>query len=150
MLKDYTLENLTADCKEAEIDIKDAAAKVEQWDAKKWALFEYSNRDVSLIDDIDELDIEDEEINFNGEYLLILEENEADDRWEQELDSYIEECIYPELPENLQNYFDEDAWKRDARFDGRGHAISRYDGVENEFCIKFDDDSQEYINIYRM
>ena len=41
--------------------------------------------------------------------LLILDENEADDRWEQELDSYIEECIYPELPENLQNYFDDDA-----------------------------------------
>ena len=48
---------------------------------------------------------------------------------------YIEECILPELPENMQNYFDEEAWKRDARIDGRGHAISRYDGNEEEVKI---------------
>lgn len=71
-------------------------------------------------------------IEYYSEEYEVLTDNEADDRWEQELDYYLEEIIYPELPDHLVNYFDDDAWKRDARFDGRGHAISRYDGCENE------------------
>ena len=71
---------------------------------------------------------------YNEEYEVLTDE-EADERWNEELDSYIEECIMPEIPSNLQNYFNEDDWKEDARFDGRGHAISRYDGCENEVKI---------------
>lgn len=80
---------------------------------------------------------------YNEEYEVLTDE-EADDRWEEELNNYIDECIRPELPEFLGNYFDEEAWKRDARFDGRGHSISRYDGCENE--IKVND---TYYYIYR-
>lgn len=72
-------------------------------------------------------------------------DDEADAAWNAELDNYIEECIEPEMEKltlagNLASYvtFDRDAWKRDARFDGRGHALSRYDGDEIEldggFC----------------
>ena len=68
---------------------------------------------------------------YNEEY-NVYTDSEADDAWEDELDNYIDECIRPELPDHLANYFDEEAWKRDARFDGRGHAISRYDGCEYE------------------
>lgn len=71
---------------------------------------------------------------YNESYTVVTDE-EADDLWEQELDNYIEECIMPEIPEHLQNYFDEDAWKDDARIDGRGHAISRYDGYEYEETV---------------
>ena len=74
-----------------------------------------------------------------GEY-LVLTEGEADDRWDESLDSYIEDCL--EIPEHIRDYFDEDAWKADARTDGRGHSLSPYDGVEYtetvedvEFCI---------------
>ena len=66
-------------------------------------------------------------------------DDEADTAWDGELDNYIEECIEPEMKKltlagNLASYvtFDRDAWKRDARFDGRGHALSRYDGEEIE------------------
>jgi hypothetical protein len=65
-------------------------------------------------------------------------DDEADSAWDQELDNYIEECIEPELEKvavgNLAPYikFDADLWKRDARMDGRGHALSRYDGDEIE------------------
>ena len=54
------------------------------------------------------------------------------------LDSYIEECITPEIDKlevgNLSAYikFDEEMWKRDARMDGRGHSLSSYDGNEEE------------------
>ena len=65
-------------------------------------------------------------------------DSEADGAWDQSLDSYIEECITPEIEKlevgNLSAYikFDEEMWKRDARMDGRGHFLSSYDGEENE------------------
>lgn len=67
----------------------------------------------------------------SGEY-LVLNDDEADAAWEDSLDSYIDDCILPELPEIAQRYFDCEAFKRDARYDGRGHSLSSYDGVELE------------------
>lgn len=74
-----------------------------------------------------------------GEY-AVATDAQADSAWDQSLDSYIEECIEPEL-EKLQNNtgnlaayvkFDEEMWKRDARMDGRGHSLSGYDGHEHD------------------
>lgn len=66
-------------------------------------------------------------------------DDEADSAWDAELDNYIQECIMPEIEKidiggNLSAYvkFDEEMWKRDAKMDGRGHALSRYDGDEIE------------------
>ena len=71
--------------------------------------------------------------SYYSEEYEVLTDSEADDRMEEELDNYIEECIYPEIKdEHLRNYFDEESWKSDARLDGRGHIISRYDGDEGE------------------
>lgn len=73
----------------------------------------------------------------NQEY-AIGTDSEADEAWDQSLDSYIEECITPEIEKlevgNLSAYikFDEEMWKRDARMDGRGHSLSSYDGNEDE------------------
>lgn len=69
-----------------------------------------------------------------AEYLILTDE-EADELWEADLDNYIEECIIPELPKHLRFYFDEESWKRDARYDGRGHSLNRYDGNEDEIRI---------------
>ena len=63
---------------------------------------------------------------------LVLTDDEADMLWDEYLDNHIEECIDPELPDNLRFYFDTDAWKRDARIDGRGHCLSGWDGGEDE------------------
>jgi hypothetical protein len=59
----------------------------------------------------------------------------------------LEECVYPELPDNMRGYFDDTAWKRDARMDGRGHAISRYDGNENDAV---DPVTKESFVVFRM
>jgi len=60
-------------------------------------------------------------------------DSEADAAWDQSLESYIDDCIMPEIKdENLRNYFDCEKWKRDAKFDGRGHSLSSYDGNEIE------------------
>lgn len=69
-----------------------------------------------------------------GEY-AVLTEGEADRAWEAALDSYLDECVLPELPDSVRFYFDGEAWKRDARFDGRGHALSSYDGNEHEVKV---------------
>ena len=76
------------------------------------------------------------ELDYYGETYLVLTDSEADDIEDERLNQYIEECIMPEIPERLQNYFDEEAWKRDARMDGRGHIISTYDGCEYEETVE--------------
>lgn len=73
----------------------------------------------------------------SAEYAVGTDE-EADAAWDGELDNYIAECIMPEIEKidigNLSAYvnFDEEGWKSDARMDGRGHALNRYDGEEIE------------------
>ena len=61
---------------------------------------------------------------------VVCTDKEADRAWDEALDSYLDECVMPEIPDNVRYYFDRDAWKRDAQFDGRGHALSSYDGSE--------------------
>lgn len=72
-----------------------------------------------------------DENDYNRDYNVFTDE-EADQAWDEALDNYLEECIYPELQPTMRNYFDEEAWKIDARGDGRGHSLSGYDGNEDE------------------
>lgn len=88
--------------------------------------------------EVEEYDTDD----YNNDY-LVLTDAEADDKWDEELDNYIDECITPEIDKiaeghgNLSYYinFDEEMWKRDAKMDGRGHSLSRYDGHEHEEVV---------------
>lgn len=70
--------------------------------------------------------------HINGGEYLVLTDEEADELWDEYLEQYIDDCILPEVPESSQQYFNREAWKRDARVDGRGHTISPYDGNETE------------------
>ena len=73
-----------------------------------------------------------------GKEYAVGTDSEADDAWDKSLDSYLEECIYPELKGTVaENYFDYEKWKRDAKFDGRGHSLSSYDGEEIELGGNF-------------
>lgn len=101
--------------------------------------------------DADILDIDvsrygDNVFEYGGADYLVVTDDEADELWEQELENYLEECVYPELPENMRNYFDDDAWKRDARMDGRRHSLNRYDGCEYD---ETSDGTGETYYIYR-
>jgi len=62
---------------------------------------------------------------------LVLTDEEADEKWEESLDNYIEDCIISEIPSDLRRYFDEEKWKRDARADGRGRSLGHYDETEH-------------------
>jgi hypothetical protein len=71
-----------------------------------------------------------EVFEVDGEEYLILTDDEADEKEDEYLDNYIDDCL--DIPESIQFYFDRDAWKSDARIDGRGHSLATYDGNENE------------------
>lgn len=61
---------------------------------------------------------------------LVVTDDEANQLWDEYLESYIDECILPEIPECYQPYFDSDKWIDAARTDGRAHSLNRYDGAE--------------------
>lgn len=111
---------------------------------------EYEDYIIALAEEIgeDPADITEESHDCYGlkvitcgraEYAVGTEE-EADEAWEQSLDSYIEDCITPEIEKiqigSLSNYitFDVESWKRDARMDGRGHSLASYDGNEMDLA----------------
>lgn len=62
---------------------------------------------------------------------LILTDDEADGKWEDEMYNYIEDCVLPEIPEPYQYYFDKDKFTSNCRMYGRGHSLAKYDGHEN-------------------
>lgn len=103
---------------------------------------EYEDYIIALAEEIDEdpAEITEETYKHYGcmtvlscgraEYAVGTDE-EADEVWDQALDSYLDDCgVLDSIPENLRPYFDREAWKRDARHDGRGHALASYDGDE--------------------
>ena len=101
--------------------------------------------DIEEIEEIEEVSYSDYAFEAEGGEYLVVTDSEADQLWEESLNSYLEECIYPELPQNMIIYFDDEAWKRDARIDGRGHSLSSYDGVED-----WEDVNGETFFIYRV
>jgi hypothetical protein len=60
-------------------------------------------------------------------------DEEMDQAWDESLDSYIDECM--EIPEHIERYFDRDAYKEDAKMDGRGHSLNHWNGGEEEIKI---------------
>lgn len=100
----------------------------------------------NIIDELDSISNDyDNTYSYSNKEFLVLTDKEADEEEDRQLDNYLEECIYPELPEHLRGYFDDEAWKSDARIDGRGHNISTYDGAEYEEKV-----NDTYYYIYRM
>jgi len=76
-----------------------------------------------------ELDVEEYDRDNNDNW-LVCTDSEADEEWDRDLDNYIDECVLPEIPESYRGYFDDEKFKRDCKYDGRGHSLSKWDGVE--------------------
>jgi hypothetical protein len=103
-----------------------------------------------LEDEIVVSSYDDNILEYEGAEYLVVNDETADELWEQSLDNYLEECISPEFTGNLSSYFDDEKWKRDARYDGRGHSLSSYDGNENYEDVTNDLTGQtETFYIYR-
>jgi hypothetical protein len=80
--------------------------------------------------DADPAGLDEHIIDAGGQQWLVCDDDEKESRWDACLDSYLDDgCV-----EGADGpYFDREAWKRDARMDGAGHALSGYDGDEHEF-----------------
>lgn len=65
--------------------------------------------------------------------IQILPYSDAEEALDEYLDNYIDDCILPEIPKHLQNYFDIESWKKDAEMDGLYNALSGHDGNGNEW-----------------
>lgn len=86
--------------------------------------------------DADELTVSsynDQIIEYGSEDYLVVTDDEADQLWDEDLENYLDECL--EIPETIKPYFDREAWKSDARHDGRAHSLNRYDGNEDEITV---------------
>ena len=80
--------------------------------------------------DIEQSKYDDCTFEVDGETWLVCDDDEKETKWDEALESYLDEgCV-----EGADSpYFDREAWKRDARTDGRAHSLNRYDGSENSF-----------------
>jgi hypothetical protein len=81
-------------------------------------------------------------IKVGGEEYRVLDESDKETAWGDSLENYLDECVEG----SNGPYFDRDKWKRDARIDGAGQALSSYDGEENEFRT----DGDEWWFLYRV
>ena len=111
----------------------------EDEDTKEGGFDEYVKANFVEIEEFD-----DDLVEIDNEEYYVLTDSEADDKWDEYLDNYIDDVIMSEMPKHLQNYFDDERWKEDARYDGRGHSLASYDGHENEETI-----GDETFYIYR-
>ena len=131
------LQNLISEIEEIEEEEKERKVTEEDLDLfkdfnepeKALVLAIMFNLSINEIEDIE---------NINGNYwsvqgidYLFGTDEEMNDEWDDDLENYIDECL--EIPEHIQNYFDREAWKSDAKIDGRGHSLNRYDGGEEEY-----------------
>ena len=87
-------------------------------------------------DDVQDIEIDGNRSKVQGIDYLAGTDSEMDDEWDENLENYIDECLLPKVKdENIQKYFDREAWKRDAKFDGRGHSLNYWDGGEEEATV---------------
>jgi hypothetical protein len=70
------------------------------------------------------------EIGKNRQW-AVIPESDIDDVFKEYTDNYVNDCILPEVPENIRSYFDYDKFNEDAQSDGYG-IMSSYDGQDNE------------------
>ena len=68
-------------------------------------------------------------------YRVLKPDSEADDEWELKLEQYVDDCILQELPKQYRPYFDSEAWKQDAKYNGRGTTLSSYNNQEIEQTV---------------
>lgn len=61
---------------------------------------------------------------------LVLDDDEADEKFDERLNQYLDDNVLPQLEPIAQQYFDRDAWKEDNKSD-RGAWLNSWDGNED-------------------
>lgn len=74
---------------------------------------------------------DDQHFDAQGAEYMVLDDSEADAAEDEYLDQLLDDEGVVEGASSP--YFDREAWKRDAKIDGRGHSLAHYDGNEEEY-----------------
>lgn len=91
-------------------------------DAKQTAILAYlkANQNLPTLDEDEEQEEYDASTHdasrfdsVEGEDLLVLTDEEATERMNDAKDQYLDDVIFPELPEVAQKYFDREMWMDD-------------------------------------
>lgn len=103
------------------------------FDPQVRALVHYlrSQGDKLAYEDVEEM-MQDGYYKAEGMEFLVVDDYDAELKWEDALDNYLEECVLSELPDVAQHYFDREGWINDAKMDGRALYLNTYDGTEYE------------------
>lgn len=112
--------------------LEELLESLERWDEKQWALFAYKDFDPCYISDISYLDIYRDAEKLDGEYYLVLTDNEADEKLEEYLEELVEDQLGKDMFRSLYNYID---FQRMARDEDRGSHLDYYDGTEWEVDV---------------
>ena len=96
---------------------------VYEWEEKIIALMEHTGDDYSECESHIDLD-----------RYRVYTDSEANKALDEALDEYCEEHILSQIPDYLQQYFDDKEWKDDNSSD-RGHYLGQSDGDEHEETI---------------
>lgn len=87
---------------------------------------DYIKQNCNIIDEIDG-----KYYDYGKREYMVLSDMEADDEWERNIEDYIDQVCMSQIPEHLQYYFDREKFIDDAKYEGRGHSLSSYDGYEH-------------------
>ena len=80
----------------------------------------------------------------DSEEYWVLTDDEADEKAEQEAHYYLEDAL-SQVPDHLQQYFDDDKYISDYISDGRGYLLNIYNGSEDSITL----DNGSVFYIYR-
>lgn len=123
------------DTKVEDFDIEDIEEELGEVDTDVERVYAIATMFDLTLSELSDIDIDGTRVCVQGIDYLFGTDNEMDDEWEESLDNYLSECVYPDLKGSLSNYFDEDAWKSDAKLDGRAHSLNHYDGGEESIEV---------------
>ncbi len=111
------------------------------------ALCEYFNCEE---EEIEVMDYSDSAFEYDGGEYKILTDEEADEEEKEQLECYLEDIIYSEIPEWAKPYFNEGEWIKDNSGYDRGGHIAYYDGNEIEITTVNEETGEtEYFYLYR-
>lgn len=77
----------------------------------------------------------DHEYSIQGIDYLICDDETAEEKFNEAVESYIDECVFSQMPEQYHCYFDTEKFINDCRYDGRGRELNYYDGNEEDQTV---------------
>ena len=91
------------------------------------------NFDEETIEELeDHLNDTDFEMDIDGATYRFIHDSEIENAFKEYMESYIDDCVLPEIPEYLQAYFDSESFISDTRINDGYSIFASYNGNHEE------------------